>query len=186
MDEIAGAAQALRQHMTPIRSARRDVLDTCGTGGDQSGTFNVSTAAVTANAPNPEGAVALIEWLATDSHQQFADANFEYPADPDVEPRATIHSNRKLPLLSEFPLKPGRITLCRITQGDGKLRMMLASGEMIAAIARSVNLGEGCPFEARRSSQGTSAQIPIMRPFSATATWGPSSPNTCAGVSRSI
>jgi L-fucose isomerase-like protein len=51
-------------------------------------------------------------------------------ADPDVAPRATIHSNRKLPLLSEFPLKPGRITLCRITQGEGKLRMMLAGGEM--------------------------------------------------------
>jgi L-fucose isomerase-like protein len=51
-------------------------------------------------------------------------------ADPDVAPRATIHSNRKLPLLSEFPLKPGRITLCRITQGEGRLRMMLAAGEM--------------------------------------------------------
>jgi L-fucose isomerase-like protein len=54
-------------------------------------------------------------------------------ADPDVAPRATIHSNRKLPLLSEFPLKPGRITLCRITQGEGRLRMMLAGGEMIRA-----------------------------------------------------
>jgi L-fucose isomerase-like protein len=54
-------------------------------------------------------------------------------ADPDVAPRETIHSNRKLPLLSEFPLKPGRITLCRITQGEGKLRMMLSGGEMIKA-----------------------------------------------------
>lgn len=45
---------------------------------------NVSTAAVTANAPNPDGALNLIEWLATDGQQQFADANFEYPADPDV------------------------------------------------------------------------------------------------------
>lgn len=54
-------------------------------------------------------------------------------ADPDVQPQATIHSNRKLPLLSEFPLKPGRITLCRITQGTGKLRMMLAGGDMLKA-----------------------------------------------------
>lgn len=54
-------------------------------------------------------------------------------ADPDVAPRATIHSNRKLPLLSEFPLKPGRITLCRITQGEGRLRMMLAGGDMLKA-----------------------------------------------------
>lgn len=54
-------------------------------------------------------------------------------ADPEAEARATIHSNRKLPLLSEFPLKPGRITLCRITQGSGKLRMMLCGGEMVRA-----------------------------------------------------
>ena len=51
---------------------------------------NVSTAAVTANAPNPEGALALIEWLATDGQQQFADANFEYPANPDFEPNEIV------------------------------------------------------------------------------------------------
>ncbi len=51
---------------------------------------NVSTAAVTANAPNPEDALTLIEWLATDGQEQFADANFEYPADPDVEPNEII------------------------------------------------------------------------------------------------
>ncbi len=45
--------------------------------------------------------------------------------------QATIHSNRKLPLLSEFALKPGRITLCRLSQGNGKLRMILAGGEML-------------------------------------------------------
>ena len=43
--EIAGAATALRQHMTPIRSSRTELLDTCGTGGDGSATFNISTAA---------------------------------------------------------------------------------------------------------------------------------------------
>lgn len=47
---------------------------------------NVSTAAVTANAPNPAGALALIEWLATDGQKQFADVNFEYPANPAVAP----------------------------------------------------------------------------------------------------
>ena len=51
---------------------------------------NVSTAAVTANAPNPAGALALIEWLATDGQQQFADANFEYPVDPNLEPTDVI------------------------------------------------------------------------------------------------
>lgn len=45
VDEVAGAAAALRRHMIPIQSHREDVLDTCGTGGDGRGTFNVSTAA---------------------------------------------------------------------------------------------------------------------------------------------
>jgi anthranilate phosphoribosyltransferase len=45
VEELAGAALALRRHMTPIQSRRTGLLDTCGTGGDASGTFNVSTAA---------------------------------------------------------------------------------------------------------------------------------------------
>lgn len=45
VDEIAGAAAALRQHMTPIRSSRTGLLDTCGTGGGGSKTFNISTTA---------------------------------------------------------------------------------------------------------------------------------------------
>ncbi|MGB7880645.1 MAG: extracellular solute-binding protein [Ilumatobacteraceae bacterium] len=53
---------------------------------------NVSTAAVTKNAPNPDAALALVEWLATDGQQAFADANFEFPADPDVEPNEIIAS----------------------------------------------------------------------------------------------
>lgn len=43
--EVAGAALALRRHMTPIRTTRSGLVDTCGTGGDGSGTFNISTAA---------------------------------------------------------------------------------------------------------------------------------------------
>ena len=31
-------------------------------------------------------------------------------ARPRTPPRATIHTNRKMPLLFEFPLKPGRVT----------------------------------------------------------------------------
>lgn len=45
IEEIAGAATAMRRHMTPIRTSAPAVLDTCGTGGDGSQTFNISTAA---------------------------------------------------------------------------------------------------------------------------------------------
>jgi anthranilate phosphoribosyltransferase len=45
VDEIAGAALAMRRHMTPIRSHHAQLLDTCGTGGGDSAMFNVSTTA---------------------------------------------------------------------------------------------------------------------------------------------
>jgi anthranilate phosphoribosyltransferase len=42
-DEIVGFARVMRERATPIRS--REGVDTCGTGGDGSGTFNISTLA---------------------------------------------------------------------------------------------------------------------------------------------
>lgn len=43
-DEIAGFAAAMRDKMTPV-PFHPDAIDMCGTGGDASGTFNISTAA---------------------------------------------------------------------------------------------------------------------------------------------
>src|SRR5581483_11876968 len=45
VDEIAGFARAMRASMTPVTSSAAVILDTCGTGGDNKGTFNISTAA---------------------------------------------------------------------------------------------------------------------------------------------
>jgi anthranilate phosphoribosyltransferase len=45
VDEIAGCAQAMRDNATRIQPRQDRVIDTCGTGGDASGTFNVSTCA---------------------------------------------------------------------------------------------------------------------------------------------
>ena len=45
VDEVAGAASAMRRHMSTIKTQQLDLLDTCGTGGDGSQTFNISTAA---------------------------------------------------------------------------------------------------------------------------------------------
>ncbi len=52
--------------------------------------LNVSAAAVTAHAPNPDAGRALLEWLATDGQKSFTDVNFEYPADPDVAVHETV------------------------------------------------------------------------------------------------
>lgn len=45
VEEITGAARVMRAKVTAIRVDREPVLDTCGTGGDRRGTFNISTAA---------------------------------------------------------------------------------------------------------------------------------------------
>jgi len=52
-------------------------------------------------------------------------------AEPDVVAEATIHTNRKMPLLFEFPLKTGRVTLARISQARGETKMVISTGEML-------------------------------------------------------
>lgn len=52
-------------------------------------------------------------------------------ADPDAVARATIHTNRKMPLLFEFPLKPGTVTFARLSQARGSQSLVLARGEML-------------------------------------------------------
>ncbi|HEX4746885.1 MAG TPA: anthranilate phosphoribosyltransferase [Gaiellaceae bacterium] len=44
-DEIAGCAEAMRAHVLPVQTARTDVVDVVGTGGDGARTFNISTTA---------------------------------------------------------------------------------------------------------------------------------------------
>ena len=45
VEEITAAAQIMRKHATKIYVQKDVILDTCGTGGDKLGTFNVSTIA---------------------------------------------------------------------------------------------------------------------------------------------
>lgn len=54
-------------------------------------------------------------------------------ADPAVAPRGTIHSNRELPLLMEFPLKPGRVTVARLSETTGTYRLVVGAGEILQA-----------------------------------------------------
>jgi anthranilate phosphoribosyltransferase len=45
LDEIVGAATALRELALPLPEAPENAIDTCGTGGDGASTFNISTLA---------------------------------------------------------------------------------------------------------------------------------------------
>jgi anthranilate phosphoribosyltransferase len=45
VDEITGFAEAMREHVLPVRPTRAPLVDVVGTGGDGARTFNISTAA---------------------------------------------------------------------------------------------------------------------------------------------
>ena len=45
VDEIAGSAEAMREVAVMVETDRDDLIDTAGTGGDDAGTINISTAA---------------------------------------------------------------------------------------------------------------------------------------------
>jgi anthranilate phosphoribosyltransferase len=45
VDEITGCARAMRRAAVAVRPCAEHLVDTCGTGGDRAGTFNVSTTA---------------------------------------------------------------------------------------------------------------------------------------------
>lgn len=52
-------------------------------------------------------------------------------ADQSNQATATIHTNRKMPLLYEFALKPGRVTFARVSQARGETKLMIAGGEIL-------------------------------------------------------
>lgn len=54
-------------------------------------------------------------------------------ADPATPPAGTVHSNRKLPLLMEFTLKPGPVTVARLSEATGSYRLVVGRAEMLAA-----------------------------------------------------
>ncbi len=51
--------------------------------------------------------------------------------DPDYPAEAQIHSNRRMPLLYQFPLKPGRITIARLSQANDDPHLLLSGGEVL-------------------------------------------------------
>jgi L-fucose isomerase-like protein len=52
-------------------------------------------------------------------------------AAPGARPTATVHTNRRMPLLYEFALKPGRVTFARLSRARGETKLVIAGGEML-------------------------------------------------------
>lgn len=52
-------------------------------------------------------------------------------ANPSYPVEAANHSNRGVPLLLQFPFKPGQVTLARFSQSDEQLSLVLSRGEML-------------------------------------------------------
>ncbi len=46
--------------------------------------------------------------------------------DPEAHAEATIHTNRRMPLLHQFPIKPGRVTLARLSRARNETKLMIA------------------------------------------------------------
>jgi L-fucose isomerase-like protein len=53
-------------------------------------------------------------------------------ADPATAPGVTLHSNRRLPLLMQFTLKPGVVTIARLSAATGDYRLVIGRGEIVA------------------------------------------------------
>jgi L-fucose isomerase-like protein len=71
-------------------------------------------------------------------------------ADPNVKPRGIVHTNRKLPLLMEFSLKPGEITLARLSEASLDFQLVIGKANML---------------ESERQFSGTSGLVRFSNPI---------------------
>ena len=94
---------------------------------------DVTSLLLQAIAGTPPFLVDLVDVDATDDtavfwHCGLAPRSMASDATP---PRADIHANRKKPLLQSFALKPGRVTVARLSQARNAPCLVLAGGEML-------------------------------------------------------
>jgi len=54
-------------------------------------------------------------------------------ADPKSKLQGGNHSNRGVPLVMDFPLRPGKVTIARVSQATGEFRMVIGQGEVLTS-----------------------------------------------------
>src|SRR6266511_4600861 len=90
-NEIAGCAEAMREHVLAVHPKRDDLVDTAGTGGDNAHTLNISTAAALVAAA-AGAAVAKHGNRAVSSRSGSADVLEAFGFDLELEPAAIERS----------------------------------------------------------------------------------------------
>ncbi len=90
-NEIAGCAEAMREHVLAVHPKRDDLVDTAGTGGDNAHTLNISTAAALVAAA-AGAAVAKHGNRAVSSRSGSADVLEAFGFDLELDPAAIERS----------------------------------------------------------------------------------------------
>jgi L-fucose isomerase-like protein len=123
--ELGGAACAAQGML-----ADRGVPATC-----EADVLGAATAVALEAATGSTAFVADLVDAAEDGTVAFWHCGLAAPslAHPDEPVGTTLHPNRRKPLLHEFRLRPGRVTIARFGHAHGGLRLALGGGEIVDA-----------------------------------------------------
>src|SRR2546423_332566 len=155
-DEIAGAAQALRSRAARVEVSQDRLIDTCGTGGDSSGTFNISTTAAFVAAAG--GArVAKHGNRAVSSKCGSADVLAALGVEVELSPEAVAGCIDECGIGFLFAPRHHAAMLGGVLRGEGGARrqaVVLNAGAALAAAGVCEGIAEGVSLAAKAIDSG--------------------------------